>query len=346
MLHRRQLPYRPHHGHSLYMLMASSSAGSSSSDALDDRYWSALASWLDVNRSALPSLQEEVQSQPLQFLSQNIPRLPEHLLRPQAALTTPQQRATIPLIRERRRRHAELTKPEEVDLRASRRRLGRLWNVMVGKQAGHGPEKGKTKADGELDPAFPGVPDLSSLPNVGASGSSLPRYGPPHQGELYTNPRLARLLDEQDEEEAQIRAAEQEEEEEEEEEGAVDDGETGDAAEVDQEDVETFRLAVLDRFVRGDVSSATGPRSYRPIAASGLKRNSFRFRMLQQPTLHPSVYAAIDFDESLDPASSHDDGAGIQAGLASDVVRGSAAQAALERERMDEDSYFDDEEES
>lgn len=327
--------------------MASSSLGTSSSGSpLHDRYWLALGSWLDVDRSSLASLQAQVQSQPLQFLSQNIPRLPEHLLRPQAALTTPQQRATVPLVRERRRRHAELRKPEELEIRAGRRRLGRLWKVMVGKQARLGVKKGRAEEDGQLDPAFPGVPDLSSLPNAGANGARLPQYGPPHQGELYTNPRLARLLDEQDEEEAQLTAAEQEEEEEEEEDEEDQGGVTGDAAEVDEEDVEAFRLAVLDRFIQGDVSGGSGPQPYRSCGATRLSCNCFSLAMFQQPTIHPSVYATIDFDESLDPAASREDGAGSQTGLASDISRGSAAQAALEREQMDEDNYFDDEDES
>ncbi|PWN19122.1 hypothetical protein BCV69DRAFT_284280 [Microstroma glucosiphilum] len=302
----------------LYSLMTSSlkESSSSSSGTLDERYWSALGAWLDVERSSLPSLRAQVQSQPLQFLTQNIPRLPEHLLRPQAALTTPQQRANISLIRQRRRCHAELRKPEELEVRGSRRRLGRLWKVIVGKQTEPAVKKEKADEDEDLDPAFPGVPDLSNLPNVGANGVKLPRYGPLHQGELFTNPRLARLLDEQDEEEAQLSAAEQEEEEEEEEDDVEDDEEMGNGAEVDEEDVEAFRIAVLDRFIRGD------------------------------PTLNPSIYAAIDFDESLDPASANEDGAGSREGLAFDVSRGTAAQAALERERLDEDSYFDDEDES
>lgn len=255
---------------------------------LGDAHLSAIRAWLST--TATPDdLRATILASPLTFLAAHIHSLPAYLLEPFASLTTAQQRSSIPLVLERRRRWAERHEHEEgsagkgdngeesqahtLDLEASRQRLPDLWSSTVGQSntSSHStPRRRPTypRNQQQLDPPFPDHPaaTVKGYEVAAAANGSARKYGPAHEGDLYSHPRLARLMDEQDEEEErekeremEARRAEQPEEEEEEDEDGVDD------AEMEEELVGVFQRAVAERFVKGDVStSLLGPHTFTP----------------------------------------------------------------------------------
>lgn len=221
-------------------------------DSVDERFLSALSAWLDIkgDPEAQIALERLLRSDPIALLAKHVDSLPGHLLAPLASYTTPSQRGSIDIIRQRRRVYAEVHRPDELELFPSQKRLRQLWKQLVPSNVVVEPARPQG-GDDALDPAFPKMPS-DDMPAQFTQSARKRRYGPVHQGELFDHPRLKRLMDEQDQEEEQIR---DEEEEHEEEDG--DDGE-GKGAEPDEEDfeaVDAFRAAVLQRFVRGDVST-------------------------------------------------------------------------------------------
>lgn len=209
------------------------------SDDEDQRHLQALYKWLNIqdDSSTQDQIRQEIENNPLQFLQTYIEVLPSHLLSPLTSSTTPSQRGRIHVVKERRRLYGQRHHPDELELLVARRRLRTLWKRLI---RGNVPiDTAKAVNASAVQPAFPDQPSTSV--NHAAS----------HQGELFDHPRLSRLMQEQDEQEEATRDQEEEEEEESEQE------EEEDSSLMDTEDqqaIEAFQFAVLQRFIRGDVS--------------------------------------------------------------------------------------------
>ncbi|CAO1638911.1 unnamed protein product [Sympodiomycopsis kandeliae] len=234
----------------------------------DQRHIEALYKWLAIqdDTARQDELRKEIQQDPLKFLQSYLDVLPSHLLLPLASATTPSQRGKIALIRERRRLYAQQHDcADEFDILPARRRLRTLWKRLV-------------RSNVPLD-------KTSTTANSGKMKDS-------DTGEVFENPRLTRLMQEQDEQEEILRDTQEEEEESEEE---------PDQDELDAEDeqaIQAFQFAVLQRFIKGD------------------------------PTISPSLYAQIDFQDD--------------AFLSNSQSSSASASAARESEQMQQDRYFDD----
>ena len=63
--------------------------------------------------------------------------------------------------------------------------------------------------------------------------------------------------------------------------------------------------------------------------------------VLLQPTLPASLYARVDFDDSLDAKQTSSSTTATQ-GLSRDLNDVSGVQAAREKEQMEEEAYFDE----
>lgn len=240
---------------------------------LDDKFISAVQAWLSIPPSEVQDLRASMLASPLNFVAKYINSLPSQLLVPFAEVTTPQERSRIALVMYRRQSWARRAERLSGDggqddkdattafgLEASRRRLPELWSSIVGSttrpRLRHFPTPRRRPAARQLDPPFPDHPAAAVSGYKAAAGTtSSIQYGPAHEGDLFSHPRLARLMDEQDEEEEEERqreerdglhGAEVEEGEDEEE----------DDEQIQEELVQVFQRAVVERFIKGDVSQS------------------------------------------------------------------------------------------
>lgn len=105
-------------------------------------------------------------TQPLEFLKQNIHILPPHLLIKFSSITSPKQRVTLPIIRNRRLRYTE-TNPQEFDFSSARNTWPMLWE---GRER-RGAEEGKAEKDWVKDDFLAGLSK-----HVGKLGALLGGY--------------------------------------------------------------------------------------------------------------------------------------------------------------------------
>lgn len=304
------------------IMTASINVNGLDSETEEDRSLQALYKWLDIQTDvgAQSSVQTILNRDPLAFLKTHVDCLPSNLL--QSLInerTTVAQRGTLPAIANRRRAYAQVHHPEELSLANSRNRLRVLWKRL----GSRGIQDDDENQDAtELDPPFPNIPS-NDIPVSFTRQASRRQYGPPHTGELFDHPRLRRLMREQDREEEIEREQEEEED--------SDEGEDG-IEEEDAEAIEAFKAVVLERFVKGDVSVCG--------EASGYGKGTHVTLFTCQPTISPSLYAHIDFDERLDSSSAeHQQVQGLSRNV--NNTADSALQASREKEQMDEDAWFD-----
>lgn len=228
--------------------------------SMDSDWITALSKWLDTPKAEVSA---QLESNPRQFLAAHVQHLPEPLLRPLTSLVSPVERGTIAVIVQRRRAAAtqDASRPAELEVEAGRRRLPVLSKTLLRRDAVRARPTAfaKPARGAPLDPPFPDHP-AATVPGFqearGREASKHTRYGPAHEGDLFSHPRLTRLMDEQDGEEEQEEAAREAEREQcEEVDEDEDEGEDGEPdEEADEMDLETFQLAVIERFVKGDVS--------------------------------------------------------------------------------------------
>lgn len=326
---------------------------------LDGAHLGAIRAWLSTSQS-LEELRASIQASPVAFLAAHIHSLPAHLLEPFASKTTAQQRASVPLVLERRRRWAarhnerpsrasadDVEGGEEnhahiLDLKASRQRLPDLWASTVGQSSiasSPTPQRRPTRPRNQqqLDPPFPDHPaaTVNGYETAAAASGSARKYGPAHEGDLYSHPRLTRLMDEQDDEERREEEREREArragepEEDEEEEDEMDD------QEMEDDLVEVFQRAVVERFVKGDVSmSRLGPHTFtlRPARLTAPFYPT-------QPTIPATLYADVDFQDLPEEQEQL-----AQASSTSSRVEQSDSmmRPSRQQEILDEERYFDD----
>ncbi|KZT60801.1 hypothetical protein CALCODRAFT_492069 [Calocera cornea HHB12733] len=194
-------------------------------------------------------------TQPLPFLRQHLPHLPPSHAAPFERLLTPEQRAQLPLIRNRRLAYAlHPPLPAQLAWPHAAAREPALWSALGGPAAGLSlPKPGEREAAEERAWAkqeFVGRKGPEGAGMVGDLGALLGGYEMERAGEAERERRRARALAR-----AQQPEPEQEEEEEEEEMGSLSSHETSsedEGASTSAEGVKrAFERAVRERFVAG-----------------------------------------------------------------------------------------------
>lgn len=249
----------------------------------------AIAKWLDVDDdpAEVTVLTSSFQDTPQHFLSTHIGVLPPHLLQPLLGKVSVQQRGTIPLVARRRRNYADQPHSDENPLavRVSSHRLPWLWKALVNKDvaaaldsesSAQDAREGKSLSSKVLpDPPFPdhpaaNVPGYQDTP-AAKDAEGRPRYGPPHQGDLFSHPRIVRLMEEQDCEERRGQSRQTGEED-----SSDDSVSSSEPADDRLNGLEIFREAVIERFVQGDVSVRVLDTRHRLVLTFSLTHDRLR----------------------------------------------------------------------
>ena len=204
----------------------------------------AMLDWLALDGRGREAAEARVKVEPLAFLSDNLHVLPPHLLESFAKVLSPQERGTTTRIRSRRRNWAHTVRPDELSVQESRKREPLLYKSIMATVQRRGAQM-----------AGP------SRPVGSATADAVPSMSKPvlvEPDNVEKQPRFAAVVDRFEEEDVLLTLRRQQGRStadvdgppEDEEEEDVDDDETDDARE------DQFRDAVIERFVRGDVSSA------------------------------------------------------------------------------------------
>ncbi|CAO1614818.1 unnamed protein product [Parajaminaea phylloscopi] len=297
---------------------SSASLTSASGRAIDQRHIAALTKWLgrDDCVGSQQRLADEVSEHPLRFLEQHMNSLPAHLSSPILLAISPIARATIRVVSVRRRAyvHSPAMDDDLLGIASSSRRLPARWSRTFGQRSYQDVEEASRDVNATEKPADPPFPDhpAATVPGYldtpearGPDGKA--KYGSPHRGDLFSHPRLVRLMEQQDR--LENRPSEQTAEEVESDDGSACEDLQGleDSVEL-RESLDSFQRAVFELFIAGD------------------------------PTLPRSLYDAVDTDDRLDAG-----GLGGASGNTSALSR--AGRSVLDdAERADEERWFDEDE--
>jgi hypothetical protein len=180
----------------------------------------------------LPATTPAPSSDPINFLRDHLYHLPPHLQLLFSAITTPQQRTTIPAIRNRRLKYT-LNIPHQLQFAVAKNTWPELWS---GRDQ-HGQEEGKDEKEWAEKEFLRGEKG-----HVGKLGALLKEYEEEREADRL---RLLRRR--------QVTAFDEEEEEEEDEDESSDEGENLPAImdETEEEKIKQFERLIKERFIYG-----------------------------------------------------------------------------------------------